>query len=98
MPAGFVPNAVLKDVTELMADLIVLDENILGYTLPNPAFAGIIQASVLKGATTGLNAGYTTTLGKTIRLATEKDFEAFNVHFEGYKKDAAFNFKNENNE
>jgi hypothetical protein len=67
--------------------LVVVNENTLGFVMPKePKLVGILHASILKGACTGLNAGYFQ-LGDSdiVRLAKEKDFKEYRVSFEDYK-------------
>lgn len=80
--------------------LVVIDENILGYIAPyHPrtpdwyASAGILHASIPKGATVGHWASSVLLSGREVRLATEKDFADFRVLFEGYKNDPAYQYQ-----
>ena len=64
--------------------LIVIDEHTLGYQI-SETMAGVLQASVIKGAT---QSPWTNIIikGKNIRLASQKDFDEFNVSMDGYKR------------
>lgn len=69
---------------------VVRSENILGYLFKTGMFfyIGILRASVLRGAIGFDNlSGPISVLGgenKTVRKATQADFDAFFVHSEGY--------------
>jgi hypothetical protein len=76
--------------------LVVADEHTLGYIMPNSNVVGVLQASVLRGATSScplssLNP-MLTYMFKTIRLATKKDFDDFRVCFNGYNNEKEYEF------
>ena len=66
--------------------LVVCNEYCLGYILPEcPNMVCTLSDSVLKGAPFRvMNEPYQITKNDKIRLASEIDFENFNVSFEGY--------------
>jgi len=69
--------------------LVVVNENTLGYIIPElPDTISILHASILKGSVMVNNTGGYPINNNSIRLATEKDFEDYRVSFEGYKKDS----------
>lgn len=68
--------------------LVVINEHTLGYLIPNTDYAGVLHASILKGAATAspLSAMNPIFLqGKNVRLASEQDFKDYNISFDGYK-------------
>ena len=72
--------------TENKIKLVVLDENVLGYIHPSrPEYIYPLRISILRGAWGDSWEPRLKNSG-TFRLATEKDFNDFNVSFEGYKK------------
>lgn len=66
--------------------LIVVNEHTLGYFLPGETENyGVLHASILKGATFEISPGIKSIKSlDNVRLASEKDFEAFRVSFEGF--------------
>lgn len=63
--------------------LVVVNEYALCYILPElPEQAGILHASILRGCLCyGPLDGSMPLFGKTVRLATEQDFDDYRVHF-----------------
>lgn len=74
--------------------LVVFKEHTLGYILPElPNQVCHLYASILKGATCSRLAGSTFINNPSdVRLASEKDFENFNVSFNGYKTDEKYEY------
>lgn len=73
--------------------LVVIGEHTLGYILPNSTTAGVLHASILKGA----NEHYSLQLpryNETVRLATPKDFDEFRVSFEGFNNPSEYEYAN----
>ena len=66
--------------------LVVLNEHTLGYIFPElPGYVQILHASVLRGATSGrLESSVLTSPKDNVRLASEQDFNTFNVSFLGF--------------
>ena len=65
--------------------LVVVNEHTLGYIHPEmPNTVGVLQASVLKGATFQVHPEPFSTNGKKVRLASKQDFEDFRHSFGGY--------------
>jgi hypothetical protein len=79
-------NKVMETTNEKIK-LVVLEENTLGYILPElPNYVSILHTSTLRGSYYN-GMGSSIYLGnKPIRLASEKDFDNFRVCFDGYKK------------
>ncbi len=77
--------------------LVVVNENILGYIqLEFPSSIHILKGSILRGA--NRTDGNISLYGQEIvRLATEQDFNDFNVEFESYKKDPDYIYEKETN-
>jgi hypothetical protein len=76
--------------------LVVIDECILGYIQPNrtwPETAGILHASILRGSTCGRLEGWIFTSHRAVRLASEKDFNDYNVSFDGYRNDPEYEYQ-----
>lgn len=71
--------------------LVVINENILAYSISGSKSYGVLHASVLRGATCNPHSGFHQE-PESIRLATEKDFDEFRVHFEGYKNDPDYEY------
>ena len=70
--------------------LLVIDENILAYLEPNMKDAGVLHASILRGAYHG---GHTIWLeGRKVRLASEKDFDDFRVCFGGFSNKEEYEY------
>lgn len=73
--------------------LVVIDECILGYIDPAlPNSAGILHASVLKGASCP-QFGSIDVQYKKVRLATAKDFDDYRVSFEGFNDSKNYEFE-----
>lgn len=73
--------------------IVVVNEHTLGYIHPQlPNEAGILQASVLRGATHSWMEGpLPLSPLDTVRLATPADFDTFHVHFcKGYQNPAEY--------
>jgi hypothetical protein len=77
-----------------MADkikLVVLNENTLGYIIPElPNYVQHLHASVLRGAT-GSSPSLVGSTDK-IRIASEKDFHEYGVYFGGYGNKEEYEF------
>lgn len=67
--------------------LVVVDEHTLGYIFPEqPNTYHILKESILKGSPYNYNNGTSRLIyNQKIRLASENDFNEFNVIFDGYK-------------
>lgn len=63
--------------------LIVYDENTLAVLNPVSGMAQVLSSSVIGGATLSFGAVFMPIESRT-RIASEKDFETFRVHFKGY--------------
>lgn len=67
--------------------LVVFNEHTLGYILPElPNYVQVLKESILRGATFRMfpdNSLIHST--DKVRLASEKDFDSFNVSMRGYK-------------
>ena len=76
--------------------LVVVDEHTLGYIDPEqPDYAGVLHASILKGATFCVPASIEPILikHKKVRLASENDFNDFRVSFKGFDNEQLYEFK-----
>lgn len=80
--------------------LVVLNEHTLGFIFPRSCYEGewkdlvyinILHASVLKGAVNTTGPILVSPLDK-VRLASEKDFDNFNVSFKGYDNEQEYEF------
>jgi hypothetical protein len=72
--------------------LVVIDDCMLGYILPETSnYATILASSVIRG---GVSAGTPLTtkyiVHRNIRLATKEDFDIYRVCIKGYENDPAF--------
>lgn len=76
-------------------ELVVCNENILGYIQPETRTTlNFLQSSILKGATSSVTAtSKPINISDNIRLANEKDFSNFNVSFDGYKNDPQYKYE-----
>jgi hypothetical protein len=60
--------------------LVVVGEHTFGYIHPlQPDRAGILHASILRGATSGFHDGYVLLSGRSVRLATVEDFDTYRI-------------------
>lgn len=76
--------------------LVVLGEHTLGYIQPNSNYMGILHASGLRNSPYNiLSAPVFITTQDKIRLASKKDFEDFNVSFEGYENEEEYEYAKE---
>ena len=66
--------------------LVVINENTLAYIPPMSNVASVLRASTLKGSRFN-DFSQIHFNDESYRLATEKDFNEYNVVFNGYKKD-----------
>lgn len=76
--------------------LVVYKEHTLGYILPElPNSVQILHSSPLKGAigTTNLQGDFHINHPDEVRLASESDFDAFRVSFDGYKNSSDYIYK-----
>lgn len=76
--------------------LVVYKEHTLGYILPElPNSVQILHSSPLKGAigTTNLQGDFHINYSDEVRLASESDFDAFRVSFDGYKNSSDYLYK-----
>jgi ribose 5-phosphate isomerase RpiB len=69
--------------------IVVANENTLGYIFPEQkSTIHVLHASILKGAHGwGNGSSISANQCKSIRVATENDFNDYRVSSEGYKKD-----------
>lgn len=76
--------------------LVVIGEHTLGYILPNSTMAGVLHASILKGATFTVHNEplQLPRYNETVRLATPKDFDEFRVSFEGFNNPSEYEYDN----
>lgn len=68
--------------------LVVVNENTLGYVIPDTLNVGILHTSILRGShfdKWGIIGAYS-----FARLATKKDFEDYRVSFEGFEDKTKF--------
>lgn len=68
--------------------LVVFNNHTLGYIQPElPNYVNVLRASILRGAPCNDFHPDSKVIGSKdeIRLASEKDFDSFNVSFNGYK-------------
>ena len=76
--------------------LVVADEHTLGYIIPNSNNVSILQASVLRGASSACPLSSMTpkpkSLFETIRLATAKDFDDYRVSMAGFDNKKEYEF------
>lgn len=74
--------------------LVVLNEHTLGYIqLCNPHTLCILRESIVKGS--GFSCTHTSLQllpSDKVRLATKRDFEEYNVEFEGYENDNVYTY------
>ena len=71
--------------------LVVCDENVLGYiNLRNETTLWIFRSLITKGAMLTFSDSMPVNLFKTIRLATEQDFDYFRVSSVGFFDDPEF--------
>ena len=78
--------------------LVVYKEHTLGYILPElPDSVQILHSSpleiVLKICTTNLQNNFQINNPNEIRLASESDFDAFGISFDGYKNSPDYIYK-----
>lgn len=76
--------------------LVVLNECVLGWMIEGSNLVGVIHASILKG---DYHTDYLSSLNPrltdetdVIRLAGKKDFDEFNVSFEGFDNEVLYEF------
>ncbi len=82
----------IEDMEQQRIKLVVANENTLGYIQPEtPNSLSILHASILKGSTFSNTSG-SVNLPKNHRLATEKDFENFNVFMGSFKNSELYEF------
>ena len=74
--------------------LVVLNEHTLGYIFPQlPNYVQVLHASILKGAPFELWPSRKHIGSQdTVRLASRKDFEAFNQNLEQYSSTGEYEF------
>jgi hypothetical protein len=64
--------------------IVVINENCLGYILPEiPNKVQILHASILKGG--NYYDGVSTMINKSVRLAKKEDFDIYRVQYQQYK-------------
>ncbi|MEI6752363.1 MAG: hypothetical protein WCK78_04275 [Paludibacter sp.] len=76
--------------------LVVVNENTLGYILPEtPETLGVLHSSILRGAVFEVHPEpkHIISLDK-VRLATEKDFENYRVSFKGFDNQELYEYGN----
>lgn len=74
--------------------LVVLNENILGYRDPKNNFLNILAASIRSGANFTDRVGDIKffTSNKDLRFANEEDFDFFMVSGDGYRNDPNYQY------
>ena len=71
--------------------LVVLEEHTLGYiTELMPNYVSVLHGSVLRGSPYSIMNNNALIGNNKVRLATEKDFNDFNVSFEQYKNKSKY--------
>lgn len=79
-------------MAEQKIKLVVVDENTLGYIFPEqPNSIHVLRPSRLRGSHYP-DFQSITHHGKSIRLASEKDFEDYRVVFDGYKNSPEYEY------
>jgi hypothetical protein len=74
--------------------LVVFNENVLGYIIPElPNNVLILHSSILKGSRFTDRSHITLDMG-VCRLATEQDFDNFRVSFVGFNNPDKYEFNN----
>lgn len=72
--------------------IVVVDEHTLGLMRPNSRNIEILHSSILKGSPYGRLPESIDMAGKTIRLASEKDFNDFRVYFGAFGNDEIYEY------
>ena len=84
----------IKDLTNIKIHLVVLNEHTLGYIFPEiPTSVQILHTSPLKGSPTTSNLTSSFPVSDNIRLASEKDFDDYRVHFGSYGNSEIYQYK-----
>ena len=74
--------------------LVVYNEHTLGYIQPEtPNIVSILHTSILRGSALNNSSIIYTDTAKSLRLATEKDFNDYRVCFDGYKNDNDYEYQ-----
>lgn len=77
--------------------MVVIDNHTLGYLIPNSNYAGVLKASVLRGAPCSgdpLSAMVPVLVNfADVRPASIQDFKDFGVSHEGYLKDSIYKYE-----
>jgi hypothetical protein len=85
------------EITKPKIKLVVFKEHTLGYINPNdPNTVWILHTSPIKGSPTSspLTSSFPINNDSEIRLASEKDFDEYRVHFGSYNNKNLYEYEN----